>query len=190
MTEQVTTAGKAAPAEGVTGIDHGGGRPEPSVFGLDAPWFVAAAMLAVIGIILWRRVPSTIGRLLDRRIDAIRARLAEAARLRAEAETLRDEYRARARAADAERQTLLDRAHHEARAIVEQAKANTAALVERRSRMAEQKIAAAERQAVNEVRAYAASAAAAAAAKLIAEELLPDADKAIIDRAIAEIGKP
>jgi F-type H+-transporting ATPase subunit b len=189
MAEHVTTAGKT-PGEGVTGVDHGGGDPEPSVFGLEAPWFVAAAMLAVIGIILWRRVPSAIGRLLDRRIDAIRARLTEAARLRAEAEALRDEFRAKARAADAERQTLLDRAHHEAQAIVEQAKANTAALVERRSRMAEQKIAAAERQAVNEVRAYAAGAAAAAAAQLIAEELLPDADKAIIDRAIADLGKP
>jgi F-type H+-transporting ATPase subunit b len=187
MAEHPVTTG----AETTATVEHsaGGHEAEPSVLGLNAPWFVAAAMLAVIAIILWKKVPSAIGHALDKKIESIRAQLAEAAQLRAEAEALRNEYQAKAAAADAERQTMLDRARQEAEAIVEQAKADTTALVERRQRMAEEKIAAAERQAIDELRARAASAAAAAAAKLIAEDLGPEADKAMVDRTIAELGK-
>jgi F-type H+-transporting ATPase subunit b len=167
----------------------GGHEAEATVLGLSAPWFVALAMVAVIAIIIWKKVPGAIGHALDKRIDSIRGQLAEAAKLRAEAEALRNEYQAKASAADAERQTLLERARHEAEAIVEQAKADTAALVERRQRMAEEKIAAAERQAIDEVRTKAASAAAAAAAKLLGEELGPDTDKAMVDKTIAELGR-
>jgi F-type H+-transporting ATPase subunit b len=55
--------------------------------------------------------------------------------------------------------------------------------------MAEDKIAAAERHAIDEVRARAATAAAAAAARLIAEDMGPDADRAMIDRTIESLGK-
>ena len=51
--------------------------------------------------------------------------------------------------------------------------------------MAEDKIAAAERHAIDEVRARAARAAAAAAARLIAEDMDASADKALVDRTIA-----
>jgi len=181
---------EAAHSETTAGVEHGGGHAlEPTAFGLGAPAFVSLAMIVVIAIIIWKKVPSAIGHALDKKIEGIRAQLAEAAQLRAEAEALRNEYQAKAAAADAERQTMLDRARQEAEAIVEQAKADTAALIERRSRMAEDKIAAAERQAIDEVRAHAASAAAAAASKLIAEELGPEADKTMVDKTIAELGK-
>jgi F-type H+-transporting ATPase subunit b len=165
------------------------GQTEPSILGLDAPWFIAAAMLAVVAIIVWKKVPAAIGRLLDRQIDSIRSKLDDAANLRAEAEALRDEYRAKAAAAEAERQTILEYARHEADAIVEQARTNSAALIERRQRMAEAKIAAAERHAIDEVRAHAANVAAAAAAKLISEALDREAGRAIVDEAITELGK-
>jgi F-type H+-transporting ATPase subunit b len=51
--------------------------------------------------------------------------------------------------------------------------------------MAEDKIAAAERHAVDEVRAKAARAAAAAAATLISQDLTADTDRALVDRTIA-----
>ena len=190
MAEHKTRTGEVAHGETVAGIeDRGGHGPEPAVFGLNAAWFVAAAMLAVIAIVIWKKVPGKIGRLLDKRIESIRNQLAEAAQLRAEAEALRNEYQAKADAADAQRQTILDRARQDAHGLVEQAKANTAALIERRSRMAEDRIATAERQAVDEVRAHAARTAAAAAARLIAEDLGADADKAMVDKTIAELGK-
>ena len=59
------------------------------------------------------------------------------------------------------------------------------ALIERRGRLAEDKIAAAERSAIAEVRAKAASAATAAAAVLIQQKHDADADKALIDSTIS-----
>ncbi|MEA3060251.1 MAG: F-type H+-transporting ATPase subunit b [Sphingomonadales bacterium] len=164
-------------------------HPEPTAFGLDAPQWIALAMLVVFAVLLWKRVPALIASALDGKIAAIREHLEEAAQLRAEAEALKAEYQAKADAADAERATMLERARHEAETIVEQAKADTAALIERRRRMAEDKIAAAERHAIDEVRARAATAAAAAAARLIAEDLGPEADRAMIDRTIDSLGK-
>jgi F-type H+-transporting ATPase subunit b len=55
--------------------------------------------------------------------------------------------------------------------------------------MAEDKIAAAERAAVAEVRATIADTAARAAAAILAEQHGADADKAIVDRTIAGLGR-
>lgn len=178
-------------AEDATTVEHVGApehHPEPATFGiLGAPQWIALAMLAVFAIMLWKRVPALIGQALDRKIAGIRAELDEAEQLRKDAEALKAEYEAKAAAADAERETLIERARHEAEAIVAQARADTQALIERRTRMAEDKIAAAERQALDEVRARAASAAAAAAARLIAEKHGPEADKPMVDEAIAKL---
>ena len=164
-------------------------HPEPTAFGLDAPAWIALAMVAVFALLIWKRVPALIGAALDRKIAGIRAQLDEAAQLRAEAEALKAEYEAKAGQADAEAAAMLERARVEAQGIVTQADADAAALVERRARMAEDKIAAAERQAIDDVRASAASAAVAAAAQLIAQKLGPKGDKAMVDQAIKELGQ-
>jgi F-type H+-transporting ATPase subunit b len=174
-----------------TAADEGHGAPhaEPSALGLDATAWVALAMLVVFAIMLWKKVPAAIGRSLDKKIAGIREQLDEASRLRSEAEALRSEYEAKAAAAGAEAQTMIERARHEADGIVQQAHADAASLVERRTRMAEDKIAAAERTALAEVRAKAATAAAAAAEMLIRQEHGADADRAMIDRTIAGLGR-
>lgn len=164
-------------------------HPEPTAWHLDAPQWIALAMVAVFVLLIWKRVPAMIGAALDKKIASIRAQLDEAAELRAEAEALKSEYEAKAAAADKERETMLERARHEAEAIVEQAKSDTAALIERRTRMAEDKIAAAERQALDEVRARAARAAAAAAARLISEEMDAGTDKGLVDRTIEGLSR-
>ena len=80
---------------------------------------------------------------------------------------------------------MLDRAHAESASIVAKAKTDAEALVERRTAMAEAKIAAEERAAIDEVRAVAAKAATAAAGRLIAERNDAKSDKALVDQAIA-----
>ena len=82
---------------------------------------------------------------------------------------------------------MLDHAHVEAKAIVDKAKADTTAVIARRQRMAEDKIGAAERSAIADLRAMAASAAAAAAGALIADKHDAKADKALVDEAIGAI---
>jgi F-type H+-transporting ATPase subunit b len=174
-----------------TTADEGHGAPhaEPKALGLDATAWVALAMLVVIAILLWKKVPAAIGKALDRKIEGIRGQLAEAARLREEAEALRAEYEAKAAQAGAEAEAMITRARSEADLIVQQAKVDSAALVERRARMAEEKIAAAERTALAEVRAKTVTAAAAAAEALIRDQHGQEADRAMIDRTIAGLGR-
>ena len=174
-----------------TAADGGHGEAphvDPTALGLNATAWVALAMLVVIALLLWKKVPAAIGRALDKKIAGIREQLDEAAQLRAEAEAIRAEYEAKAAQAGAEAEQMLERARHEAETIVAQAHSDSVALVERRTRMAEDKIGAAERAAVAEVRAKAASAAAAAAATLIAQQHDAAADRAMVDQAIAGLG--
>lgn len=171
--------------------EHGGAAhvAAPTALGFnDTGWVGIAALVVLIGMVVWK-VPAAIGAMLDKRIGEIRRQLDEAAQLRREAEALRDEYAARARSAESDAAAMREHAHHEAAAIVTKAKAETEALMDRRARMAEDKIAAAERQALAEVRAATAQAAAAAAAAMIAERLDADADRPLIDRAIAGVGR-
>jgi F-type H+-transporting ATPase subunit b len=144
-------------------------------------------MVVVIAILI-RKVPGAMARALDKKIGAIRASLKEAEQLRADAETLRDEYEAKIAAADGEAATMIERARAEAENIVARARTDTALLIERRAKMAEDKIAAAERAAIDQVRANAARAAAAAAETLIREKLDAGADKPLVDRTIEGLG--
>jgi F-type H+-transporting ATPase subunit b len=161
---------------------------DPSVLGMTATAWASLAMVVVIVVLLWKKVPSAIGASLDKKIAEIRANLDEAASLRADAEKLKAEYEAKAKAAAGEAEQMLAQAREEADAIVTQARADAVALIERRGRMAEDKIAAAERSAVAEVRAKAANAAAAAAAQLIADKHDAKSDKPLVDSAIDALG--
>ena len=181
----VPDAGEHAIAS--TAADGGHGEAphvDPAALGLNATAWVALAMLVVLGIMLWKKVPAAIGRALDKKIAGIREQLAEAEQLRAEAEALKGEYEAKLAAAGAEAAAMVERARHEADDIVAKAQSDTEALIGRRTRMAEDKIASAQRQAIEEVRARAATAAAAAAARLIADEMDADKDRALVDRTI------
>ena len=183
----------AAPGDGAeaANVEHVGApehHPEPTALGLDAPQWIALAMVVVFAILIWKRVPALIGAALDKKIATIRAQLDEAAQLRAEAEAIRAEYEAKSARAGTEAEAMLERARAEAAGILRQADMDAAALVERRTRMAEDKIAAAERAALQEVRTKAAAAAAAAAERLIREKLDAAADRALVDRTIEGLG--
>ena len=158
---------------------------EATALGLNPGAWVALAMLVVFGIAILMKVPSAIAKALDGKIALIRNQLAEAETLRQEAEALKAEYQAKAAAADGEVKAMVKRADSDARAIIEKAKLDAETLVERRGKIAEAKIAAEERAAIDEVRALAARAATAAATKLIAERNDAAADKGVVDRTIA-----
>ena len=82
------------------------------------------------------------------------------------------------------------RPNEKANQIIAKAKHDAEELMARRTKRAEDKIAAAERAAIAEVRALAAETASKAAALVIAEKLDADADRAMIDRSIAGLGRP
>jgi len=177
MSEPHTTTGTEVPHHEV----------EPTAFGLTAPAWIALAMIVVIAIMIWKKVPGAIAGALDSKIALIRDQLAEAELLRKEAEALKAEYQAKSASADKDRAALLERAKHEANEIVAKAKTDAEALIERRTRMAEDKIAAEERAAIEQLRAAAAEAASRAAARLIAERHDANTDAKLVDQAIKEI---
>ena len=78
-------------------------------------------------------------------------------------------------------------AAEEAKLIVSKAKEDATALIARRTKTAEEKIAAAERAAIADVRAQAAAAATAAAAALIAKGHDGKADKSLVDETISTL---
>ncbi len=178
-------------SEPVATVEHSGGvaHEAPNFYGLEAPWFIALAIVFVFAILIAMKVPAAIARALDSKIAHIRAQLAEAEDLRKEAEALKAEYQAKAKAAESEAKAMIERAHVEAGNIVAKAKTDAEALIERRGRMAEDKIAAEEQAAVKQLRAVAADAASRAAARLIAERHDPKTDEQLVDRTIAELAK-
>src|SRR5215475_15800068 len=95
---------------------------EPTAFGLAPPAWIALAMIVVIALLVWKRVPGAVAKALDDRIAAIRDQLSEAESLRKEAEALKAEYEAKAASVDKDREALLERARHEAEEIVAKAK--------------------------------------------------------------------
>ena len=167
---------------------HGGEHAEPMAFGLIGPGlWVALAMSVLILIALFLGVPKMLTAGLDSGIAEIKKQLDEAKALRAEAEALRKEYADKIANAEKDAAAMLEHAKHEAEAIVAKAEADTTAVIGRREKMAEDKIAAAERGAVAELRARAADAAAVAAKGLIAKNHGAAADKALVDQAIGAI---
>ncbi len=159
----------------------------PSAFGLDSYQWVSIAMLILIGIFVWKKVPGMITGGLDNKIAEIKQQLDEAKALRAEAEVLRDEYAAKIAGAEKDAEAMMEGAGREADAILAKAEADSEAMVARRKRMAEDKIAAAEREAIDGVRASAANAAAAASRSLIADKHDGAADKVLADEIIGSL---
>jgi len=169
---------------GVAELHH-----EPTALGINAAGWVALSMLVVIGLLLWKNVPGLVARMLDGQIEKIRSQLDEASRLRAEAEALLVAAQARDAASAGDAAAIVKHAEAEAAAMVAKAEMDLAELVARRQTMAQDQIAAAQRGAIAEVRAQAADAAARAASTIIAERHGADADRALVDRTIAGLGR-
>ena len=160
------------------------GHAAPSAFGLTPSMWVALSMTVLIFVAIKVGAPKMITSGLDASIAEIRKQLDEARALRAEAEALRKEYADKIAGAEKDAAEMLAHAKSEADAIIAKAEADTTALIARREKMAEDKIAAAERGAVAELRNKAAEAATAAARGLIAAKHTAKADKALVDEAI------
>src|SRR6476659_5987482 len=116
-----------------TEVPAGHEEAEASFHGITPPMFIALAMLVVIAILIWKKVPGAIGKALDGKIALIRDQLAEAETLRKEAEALKAEYEAKAAAVDKDRDALLEHAKHDADEIVAKAKTDAEALIGRRT---------------------------------------------------------
>lgn len=150
-------------------------------------FWVGVAFLGFIGLLLWKKVPAMAAGSLDARADSIRKELEDARKLKQEAQALLADYERRRKEADKEADAIIQQAKTEAKALAAETQASLKESLERRTKLAEDKIARAEAQATAEVRTAAIDAAIAAAEKLIGAKLNGAAADGLIEQNIREL---
>ncbi len=154
---------------------------------LQSPEFWVAVGFVILVAVIARPMLRGITASLDTRAERIANTLAEAARLRDEAQQLLGEYQRKQLGALDEREALLANARAEAANLVREAEARIAAALALREQLALEKIAIAEADAVSAVRSVTVDVAIAATARLIAGRLDEALASTLIDRSVAEI---
>jgi F-type H+-transporting ATPase subunit b len=150
--------------------------------------WVAAAFLIFVALTA-KPIGRAIAKGLDGRAAKIKAQLDEARALRDEAERLLAEHQRKQIAAVKEVETILARAREEAERVRRESAANLEAAFARREKMAIDKIAQAEAQAVTDVRNQAVDIAMAAATKLLKQSIDSGKGDELIDSAIKELDR-
>ena len=148
-------------------------------------WVAVAFVLFFVffGKMLWKALAG----MLDSRSAAVRSELEEAARLRREAEALLKDAEKRRADALSEAQALIAGAKAEASRVAAATAVEAEAAAKRREQMALDRIAAAEKAALDEVRLTAAEVATVAARQVISEGLSAEADARLVDHAIMQL---
>ncbi len=150
-------------------------------------WTLVALVIFLAGVV-YLKVPGTITKSLDERGERISRELEEARKLREEAQTLLASYQRKQREAQAEADEIVEAAKAEAGRMIEETREELSVQLDRRTKLAEEKIKAAEAQAMAEVQSIAADAAVGAARVVIASKTDAAADAKIVDADIAKLG--
>jgi len=154
---------------------------------LESPEFWVAIGFVVFVVFAFKPIYRAITAMLDARAERIKAELDEAMRLRDEAQQLLTEYQRKQREAVREASGILAHAKEEAARLKAEAAANIEATLARREKMALDKIAQAEAQALKEVRNEAIDVAVAAAERVLAKAVDENRQAALVDQAIGEL---
>jgi F-type H+-transporting ATPase subunit b len=155
------------------------------LFGEPEFWVLLAVVLFVIGV--WKPARRAILGGLDARAVRIRDELEAARRLGEEAQQALAGYQKRQDEAVAEAEAILAHARAEAERIAAQAARNLEETLERRRRLAEERIAQEEAKALSEIRAVTVDVAISAARQVIVAELDEQRSAALIDAAIVAL---
>jgi F-type H+-transporting ATPase subunit b len=148
-------------------------------------WVLLAVVVFLIGV--WKPARRVILGGLDARAARIRAELETARRLRDEAQEALAGYQKQQREAAAEAEAILAHAKAEAERIAAEAARNLEETLERRRRLAEERIAQEEAKALAEIRAVTVDVAISAARQVVIAELDEKRGAALIDAAITAL---
>lgn len=168
--------------------EAGGATPQDVVgpFYTDPTFWVAIGFLLFVALLWYLKVHKSAAAALDARSAKIAHDLNEAARLRADAEVLLAQAKAKLDAAAGDAAAIVESARRGGEAQAAQAERDLQVAIARRSKSADDRIAAAERAAVAGIRAAAVDRAVSAARHVIAQ----DADRmALTDAAIGELDR-
>ncbi|MDH3581437.1 MAG: F0F1 ATP synthase subunit B [Hyphomicrobiales bacterium] len=147
-------------------------------------FWVAVSFVGFILLLVYYKIPGMVAGLLDERAEKIRNELEEAKRLREEAQAILADYQRKQRDAAKEADKIIGLAKEEAEALAVETREKMKESLERRTRLAEEKIARAEEQAVADVRAAAIDVAIASAEQIIEKKMTPAASAKLINQSI------
>lgn len=153
----------------------------------EAETWVAIAFVLFVALAVYLKVPGMVAKMLDERADKIGRELAEAKKLREEAQALLAEYQKKRVEAEKDAANIIAQAKVEAESYSVETRKKLAETIERRTKQAAQKIAQAEAAAVKEVRTVATEAAIAAASKLVGEAVQGTKGVKLVDESIAAV---
>ena len=156
-------------------------------FILEPEFWVAVSFFLFLGVIVYFGVHLKLASALDARAAAIAKDIEEAKHLREEAAKVLADYKRKQGDAAQEAQAILKLASKEAEELAAETRRSMAEHFERRMKLAEDKIARAETEALREVRAAAADAAVAAAQLVIAAKLTPEMADALVTQGIGAL---
>ena len=156
-------------------------------FGLDETFLAFVALVIFLGLIVYLKVPGMMAKSLDDRADQIRNELAEAKRLREEAQHLLAEYQRKRKEAEAEAANIVAAAEREAEMLTAEARKKTEEFVANRTAVSEQKIKQAETDAMKAVRSAAVDLAIAAAESVLAKKADGRIQSELFNNAVGEV---
>ena len=156
-------------------------------FHLDATFFAFVGLVLFLALVVYLKVPGMMARSLDDRADQIRNELAEAKRLREEAQHLLAEYQRKRKEAEAEAAHIVAAAAREAEMLTADAKKKTEEFVANRTALSEQKILQAEAEAMKAVRSAAVDLAIAAAETVLAKQADGKVQSELFGNAVGQV---
>jgi len=154
---------------------------------LETENWVAIGFLCFLGLLVYLGVHRKLIEAIDARSARIKSELDDARRLREEAQALLIEFERKGREAATEAAAVIAGAQAEAERLAAEAKAKTEELVARWTKIAEEKIAQAEAQALADVRSAAADAAVAAAQKILVTAAKGKVAEDLLKRGIEDV---
>jgi F-type H+-transporting ATPase subunit b len=153
----------------------------------DPTFWVATAFIAFIIVLIYLKVPLTLGAQLDKRAEKIKADLDEAEALYKEAQDLLAAFQKKQRDAAKEAEIIIDYSKAEAQRILEQGRARLSETLERREQLAKDRVAQAQVAAISEFRVRTVDIAMDATQKILIKELVETKSDSIIDTATKEL---
>jgi len=153
----------------------------------DPTFWVLVAFIGFVGVLVYFKVPGMVTKGLDARAEKIKADLEDADALLKEAQDLLASYQKKQREAADEAQEIKARAKEEGKRIVENGRARLEDSLQRREKLAMDRITQAEASALDEIRARTVDIALDATRDLLADNLSDHKANAMLDDAIKEL---
>lgn len=153
----------------------------------DPTFWVATAFVAFVLVLVYLKVPGSVGAQLDKRADKIRTDLDQAEALLKEAQDLLATYQKKQRDAAKEAEAIADHAKEEATRMLEQGRERITDTLARRLQLAKDRISQAETAAIDEVRIRTVDIAMDATQAVLAKGLVAAKSDALIDDATQEL---